>query len=51
MLTYIGDVDLHAQLVEWENFYNYQRPHGAFQGQGAARGMCRSPTSAAGRIA
>ena len=33
LLTYTGDVDLNAKLAEWENFYNYQRPHGAFQGK------------------
>ena len=33
LLTYKGDVDLQAKLAEWENFYNYQRPHGAFQGK------------------
>ena len=33
LLTYTGDVDLNEKLVEWENFYNYQRPHGAFQGK------------------
>ena len=33
LLTYTGDVDLNEQLVEWENFYNDQRPHGAFQGK------------------
>ncbi len=27
------DVDLTAKLAEWENFYNYHRPHGAFQGK------------------
>ena len=32
LLTYTGDVDLNQKLAEWENFYNYQRPHGAFQG-------------------
>ena len=33
LLTYTGDVDLQAKLAEWENFYNYHRPHGAFQGK------------------
>ena len=33
LLTYTGDVDLNEKLAEWENFYNYQRPHGAFQGK------------------
>ena len=31
LLMYTGDVDLNEKLVEWENFYNYQGPHGAFQ--------------------
>jgi len=26
-------VDLEKRLAEWEQFYNYQRPHGAFQGK------------------
>ena len=30
LLTYKGDVDLEKKLAEWENFYNYHRPHGAF---------------------
>ena len=33
LLTYTGDVDLNAKLNEWENFYNYHRPHGAFHGK------------------
>ena len=33
LLTFTGDVDLNAKLAEWENFYNYHRPHGAFQGK------------------
>ena len=33
LLTYTGAVDLNEKLVEWENFYNDQRPHGAFQGK------------------
>ncbi len=32
LLTYKGDVDLEKKLAEWENFYNYYRPHGAFSG-------------------
>ena len=28
-----GDVDLEAKLIEWENFYNFNRPHGAFNGK------------------
>jgi transposase InsO family protein len=30
LLSYKGDVDLEAKLAEWENFYNFNRPHGAF---------------------
>jgi transposase InsO family protein len=33
MLTYKDDVDLNRKLEEWENFYNYNRPHGAFNGK------------------
>lgn len=33
LLTYKGDVDLEAKLTEWENFYTYHRPHGAFRGK------------------
>ena len=33
LLTYKGDVDLEARLDEWEHFYNFHRPHGAFKGQ------------------
>ena len=32
LLSYKGDVDLAQRLTEWENFYNYHRPHGAFAG-------------------
>ena len=33
LLMDTGDVDLNEKLVEWENFYNDKRPHGAFQGK------------------
>lgn len=33
LLTYTDDVDLNHKLVNWENFYNYYRPHSAFNGQ------------------
>ena len=33
LLTYTDDVDLNKKLVEWERFYNYDRPHGAFKGK------------------
>ncbi|MBQ74712.1 MAG: IS481 family transposase [Gammaproteobacteria bacterium] len=32
LLSYVDDVDLNKKLVEWENFYNFYRPHGAFNG-------------------
>ena len=33
LLSYKGDVDLEAKLVEWEHFYNFHRPHGAHNGK------------------
>ncbi len=33
LLSYKGDVDLEAKLDEWERFYNFHRPHGAFKGK------------------
>jgi transposase InsO family protein len=33
LLTYTDDVDLNKKLTEWENFYNFHRPHGAFDGK------------------
>ena len=33
LLSYKGDVDLEHRLAEWEHFYNYHRPHGAFAGR------------------
>lgn len=33
LLTHTGDVDLNEKLAEWERFYNYDRPHGAFNGE------------------
>jgi transposase InsO family protein len=33
LLTYTDDVDLGKKLKEWEAFYNYDRPHGAFAGK------------------
>lgn len=33
LLTYTDDVDLNKKLTEWENFYNFDRPHGAFNGK------------------
>jgi transposase InsO family protein len=39
LLSYNGDVDLKEKLNEWEAFYNYQRPHGAFKGKGKNEGL------------
>jgi transposase InsO family protein len=33
LLSYKDDVDLSKKLEEWERYYNYNRPHGAFQGR------------------
>lgn len=33
LLTYTDDVDLNKKLTEWERFYNFDRPHGAFEGR------------------
>ena len=33
LLTYKDDVDLEKKLAEWENFYNYHRPHVACAGK------------------
>ena len=33
LLTYVDDVDLEKKLAEWEHFYNFGRPHGAFNGK------------------
>ena len=33
LLTYTDDVDLNKKLEEWERFYNFGRPHGAFNGK------------------
>jgi transposase InsO family protein len=33
LLTYKDDVDLTKKLEAWENFYNFNRPHGAFAGK------------------
>jgi transposase InsO family protein len=32
-LNYTDGVDLEAKLDEWERFYNFHRPHGAFSGK------------------
>ena len=33
LLTYTTDVDLNEKLAEWENFYNFHRPHGGLRGR------------------
>ena len=33
LLTYTDDVDLNKKLKNWEEFYNFNRPHGAFEGK------------------
>ena len=33
LLTYTDDVDLNKKLKNWEEFYNFNRPHGAFEGE------------------
>ena len=33
LLSYKSDVDLNNKLAEWEQFYNFARPHGAHQGR------------------
>ena len=33
LLTYTYDVDPNKKLAEWERFYNYDRPHGVFNGK------------------
>ena len=33
LLTYTDDVDFNKKLAAWENFYNFNRPYGAFDGK------------------
>jgi transposase InsO family protein len=33
LLSYKDDVDLLEKLSQWENFYNFERPHGAHDGK------------------
>jgi len=33
LLDYTDDVDLNRKLADWEKFYNFSRPHGAFNGK------------------
>jgi transposase InsO family protein len=32
LLSYKDDVDLRDKLEQWENFYNFYRPHGSLNG-------------------
>jgi hypothetical protein len=32
-LDYIDDIDIKKKLIEWEQLYNFSRPHGAFNGK------------------
>ena len=32
LLTYTDDVDLNMKLEYWEQFYNFDRPYGSFDG-------------------
>lgn len=33
LLTFTDDIDLNKKLEAWEQFYNFNRPHGAFKGK------------------
>ncbi len=33
LLNYTDDVDLNEKIAQWEDFYNFNRPHGAFKGK------------------
>lgn len=33
LLSYSDDVDLNKKIRQWEDFYNFERPHGAFKGK------------------
>ena len=33
LLSYTDDVDLNKKLESWEQFYNFDRPHGSFEGE------------------
>jgi transposase InsO family protein len=33
LLDYTDDVNLKSKLAQWEQFYNFSRPHGAFKGK------------------
>jgi hypothetical protein len=31
--TYTGDIDLRAKMAQWEDYYNYLRPHATHLGK------------------
>ena len=33
LMNYTDDVDLNTKLAKWEEFYNFNRPHGAHDGK------------------
>jgi len=33
VLDYTGDVDLRKKLAQWEDYYNFLRPHSAHMGK------------------
>jgi len=33
LLSYTDDVDLNEKIEQWEQFYNFNRPYGAFKGK------------------
>ena len=51
LLTYTGDVDLNAKLTQWENLYNYHRPHGAVEWRAGAADSARPSDRASSRPA
>jgi transposase InsO family protein len=53
LLSYTDDVDLNKKLTEWENFYNFHRPHGAFDGKTpyeALNSLIKKPTEKSDKI-
>jgi transposase InsO family protein len=33
LLTFTDDVDLNKKIEQWEQFYNFDRPHGSLDGK------------------
>ena len=53
LLSYVDDVVLNKKLEEWEQFYNYDRPHGAFAGKTpyeAMRSMLKKPDKVSDKV-